>query len=321
MITILAARKGQLQPVSVDDLRNALSEADARVWIDLQGTGREGFEAIQPALVFHPLVLEDCLVDVNHPKVDDYGDYLYLAVHSARWEESDAEPTLKELDVLVGTNFLLTYHEEPMRSIDHAHKVLPLRPDLLERGPDHLLHFILDVMADNYIPILDTVQGKLDRLEERVFKSATQRVLIEMLRLKRGMAAMRRISGPQRDAILGLTRGEFTKISPEIRPYIRDVYDRMVRVDETVNSFRDELSTLLEIYATQVSNRLNEVMKVLTIITVVIMPVNLIASIYGMNFRMPEQGWPGYLGYSWALGLMVVVGLAMYWFIRSRRWL
>ena len=312
---------GRLETVPVERLREVLADPSARVWVDMENTGEAGFRALAPALSFHPLAVEDCVVDVNRPKVDDYGDHLYLAVHSARWDAGDPQPILKELDILLGERYLVTYHEETTRSVTKAREVLARRPGLLAQGPDRLLHFILDVMVDNYLPIIERLQELLDDLEEKLFRMPNQRLLAEILRLKRGMAALRRIVGPQRDTILALTREEFTGISPEMRPYLRDVYDRMTRVSDLLDSYRDELAALLEIYATQVSNRLNEVMKVLTIITVVIMPVNLIASIYGMNFAFPEQGFPHPWGYIWALSVMAIVGGGMYWFVKSRKWL
>jgi len=317
----VATRGDRLENFPVEKLGEVLADPGARVWIDLENTGYEGFKALEPALRFHPLAVEDCVTDINRPKVDDYRDQLYLAVHSARWDASDDQPVLKELDMLIGERYLVTYHEEPTRGVNKAREVLERRPELLSRGPDHLLHFILDVMVDNYLPIIETLQQQLDDLEERLFRTATQRLLAEILRLKRGMSALRRIVGPQRDTILALTREEFTGIRPETRPYLRDVYDRMSRVGDLLDSYRDELAALLEIYATQVSNRLNEVMKVLTIITVIIMPINLIASIYGMNFHMPEQQWPGYVGYGWALGLMALVGVGTYWVLKKSRWM
>jgi magnesium transporter len=321
MITILAARHGRLTEIAPEALSDALRDSGTRVWIDLEDAGAEGFETLKPALRFHPLAVEDCVADINYPKVDDFGDYLYVAVHSARWDPGAPQPALRELDILIGRRFLLTYHEGPTRSVTHARAVLPRRPELLERGPDYLLHFLLDVMVDNYLPIIDELEKQMDALEESVFKRPGQRLVVEVLRLKHGVAAMRRIVGPQRDTILALTREEFSGVSRELRPYLRDVYDRMVRAGELLETFRDELSTLLEIYATQVSNRLNTVMKALTVVTVIIMPVNLVASIYGMNFSMPEQRWPAPLGYVWALSIMAIVALAMYLLIRSRRWL
>ena len=320
MVTCLAVRRGQVESFEPQRLAALLADPEARVWIDMDGTGTDGFEALAPTLRFHPLAIEDCVTDVNHPKVDDYGDYLYLAVHSARWDEGAPEPVLRELDLLVGPRYLVTYHEGPTRSVQHAMQTLARRADPLQRGPDHLVHFLLDVMVDNYLPIVDAIQTRLDGLEERCFRAPSQRVLGEILRLKHGMASLRRIVGPQRDTILSLSRVEFAAIRPELRPYLRDVHDRMVRIGDLLDSFRDELTTLLDIHATQVSNRLNEVMKVLTAFTVILLPVTLVTGIYGMNFHdMPELGWR--LGYPWALGLMVAVGLGVYAFLRGRRWL
>jgi magnesium transporter len=321
MITIRVARDGAVQEIPPAQLAETLADRRAHVWIDLEGEGAAGFEALKPALEFHPLAIHDCVEDINYPKVDDYGDYLYVAVHSARWEASDPQPVLRELDILLGKRYLVTHHEEPTRSVTRAREVLERRSSLLEHGPDQLLHFILDVMVDNYLPITDGLQAQLDQLEDQVFHAPSQRLVLEILRLKHGIADLRRIVGPQRDTIMSLTREEFTGIRRELRPYLRDVFDRMARVGELLDSFRDELATLLEIYATQVSNRLNEVMKVLTGITVILLPVNLIAGIYGMNVAYPEQRWPAPWGYVWALGLMVAVALGMYWFIRSRRWM
>jgi magnesium transporter len=320
MVTCLAARGGRVESFAVAQLAAVLDDPEARVWIDMDGTGAEGFEALAPALRFHPLAIEDCVTDVNHPKVDDYGDYLYVAVHSARWDEDAPAPVLRELDLLLGPRYLVTYHEGPTRSIQQAMQTLARRADPLQRGPDHLVHDLLDVMVDNDLPIIDALQARLDKLEERCFRGPSHRVLAEILRLKHGMAALRRIVGPQRDTILSLSRVEFGVIRPELRPYLRDVHDRMVRVGDLLDSFRDELTTLLDIHATQVSNRLNEVMKVLTAFTVILLPLTLVTGIYGMNFHhMPELGWR--LGYPWALGLMVAVGLAVYAFLHSRRWL
>ena len=321
MITILVARDGAVTEAQPAELEAILRDRRAHVWIDLEDAGLEGFEALRPALEFHPLAVQDCVADINYPKVDDYGDYLYIAVHSARWDEDQPEPAIRELDILIGRRFLVTYHEEPTRSIQRARETLARRGTLLERGPDQLLHFLLDVMVDNYLPILDRIEAEIDGLEERVFQRPTQRLVIDVLRLKHGIANLRRIVGPQRDTILTLTREEFGGIRRDLRPYLRDVFDRMARVGDVLDTFRDELSTLLEIYSTQVSNRLNEVMKVLTVITVVLMPATLVASIYGMNVAYPEQRWPEPWGYVWALSVIVAVGLGMYGLIRSRRWL
>src|SRR5262249_3101177 len=174
-ITCVVARGQKLEKFRVEQLREVLADPQARVWIDLENTGYEGFRALEPVLRFHPLAIEDCVTDINRPKVDDYRDHLYLAVHSARWDATDDQPLLKELDMLIGERYLVTYHEEATRGIQKAREVLERRPELLARGPDELLNFILDVMVDNYFPIIETLQEQLDDLEERLFRTATQR--------------------------------------------------------------------------------------------------------------------------------------------------
>jgi magnesium transporter len=316
---ITAATDHTARTIAPDQLAAALAAPGTNVWIDLVNAGETGFDALRPALMFHPLVVEDCVTDINHPKVDDYRDYVYLAVHSARWEPDEAEPTLKELDVIVGPRYLVTYHEESTRSIDRAHLALERRGDLLSRGPDYLLYFLLDVMVDNYLPILEMLQERIDALEEKMLRQASRRTMVEVMHLKRGVSRLRRIVGPQRDTILALTRDEFSAIRPETRLYLRDVYDRMARVGDLLDLYRDEMATLLELYVSQVSNQLNEVMKVLTAITVIIVPVTLIASIYGMNVDFPGTGTRG--GFWASLGIMAITAAGMLAYFRSRKWL
>jgi len=318
--TTLTVAKGETaRDFEFAELPELLADPDTKVWIDLENTGAAGFDALAPALVFHPMAVEDCVMDVNFPRVDDYDQYIYMAVHSARWGADEASPTIKELDILLGHDFLVTYHEEPTRGVTRAHELVCRRGQLLSKGPDHLLYLILDVMVDNYMPILERVDGEVDRLEEKVLHAPSRELLAEILSFKRGIAALRRIVGPQRDTILTLTRDEYDLIRPEMRPYLRDVFDRLARISDLLDSFRDELATMLDIYVSQVSNQLNEVMKVLTAITVIIVPVTLVASIFGMNVIFPGFNTPA--GFYAAMGIMVLTALGMWWYFRSRRWL
>jgi magnesium transporter len=316
---ITVARKDEVREIGRDELDAALADPTASVWVDLENTGKGGFDGLQPSLVFHPMAVEDCVADINFPRVDDYGPYLYLAVHSARWDADAAGPMIKELDVLLGRNYIVTYHEEPTRGVTRAYELVCRRGSILSKGPDHLLYLILDVMVDNYMPILEQVQQRVDELEEKILEGPDKELLAEILRHKRGIAALRRIVGPQRDTILALTRDEHEQIHPETRPYLRDVFDRLARISDLLDSFRDELATILDIYVSQVSNQLNEVMKVLTLITVIIVPVTLVASIYGMNVIFPGVNTKH--GFWTAMGLMAFTGLGMVWFFRSRKWL
>ena len=287
------------------------------IWVDMEVAEEPQVRALLEPLGIHPVALDDMVAHINRPKVDDYGAYLYLAVHSARWE-SDGRPTLREIDFLVGERFLISLHEGATRSASAAHAVLARRPELLARGPASLLHFLLDVLVDHYLPITEQVSAEIDALEEELFQGSEKPLDERILRLKRGLSALRRIVGPQRDTILALTRDEFKAIPAEIRPYLRDVYDRLARVNDLLDSFRDELATLLELQVAVTSNRLNKVIKVLTVIATIMLPLTVVTSYYGMNFHLPEFG----LRYGWlyALGLLTLTAFGTWWYLRRRRW-
>ncbi len=297
-------------------VRRVLAGAGA-AWIDLEAVDEPAARALLAPLGIHPVAIEDVVAQVNRPKVDDYGAYLYLAVHSARWEPGD-RPSLREIDFLVGERFLVSYHDHPTRSVTAARELLGRRPELLARGPASLLHFLLDVLVDHYLPITEEIAGEIDGLEETLFGPPGPGLNESILRLKRGLSAMRRIVGPQRDTVLALTRDEFRAIPAEVRPYLRDVYDRLARVHDLLDSFRDEVATLLELHVAVTSNRLNGVIKVLTVIATVMLPLTVVTGYYGMNFRLPEFEWSW--GWLYALGLLVATGVGTWWYLRARRW-
>lgn len=300
------------------DPREAVAAAAAgraNAWIDFDAEGETAARELLEPLRVHPLVLEDMVVEINRPKVDDYGAYLYLVVHSARWD--DERPALRELDVILGSRVLVTYHDGATRSIAAAHEVLPRRPELLAGGPARLLHFVLDVLVDHWMPIVDRIADDVDELEETVFEDGAS-VHARVVRLKRGMSALRRIVGPQRDTILALTRDEFHAVPAELRPYLRDVYDRLARVSDLLDSFRDEVASLLDLHVSVASNRLNGIIKRLTVIATIGLPLTVITSYYGMNFALPEYRWP--LAHAWVLGLMGATALVTWLVLRWKRW-
>ena len=288
----------------------------AHAWVDFDCEEAEAVDPLLDPLGVHPLVLEDMVMHVNRPKVDNYGAYLYLVVHSARWEAE--RPTLREIDVVLGERILITYHDGSTRSIVAAHEALARRPELLANGPSHLLHFVLDVMVDLYLPIMDGITERIDALSEQVLGGGARDLPADVVKLKRGMAALRRIVGPERDTILALTRDEFRGIPADMRPYLRDVYDRIARVSDLLDSFRDEAASLLEIHVSQTSNRLNEIIKRLTVIATVGLPLTVITSYYGMNFALPEYRWPH--GGLYVLGLLALSAGVTYAVLRWKRW-
>jgi magnesium transporter len=311
------ADAGGAREVSTAEAARLAMSGTGAVWVDVEGEEEAAARALLAPLGIHPVAIDDVVAHVNRPKVDDYGTYLYVAVHSARWE-TDERPTLREIDLLVGERFLVTYHETATRSVSAAHAVLPRRPELLARGPAHLLYFLLDVLVDHYMPITERIASEIDELEEQMFGRPDEPMDEGVLRLKRGLSALRRIVGPQRDTVLALTRDEFRAVPAEVRPYLRDVYDRLARVSDLLDSFRDEAATLLELHVAIVSNRLNQVIKVLTVIATIMLPLTVITGYYGMNFRLPEFGWRW--GWLYALGLLAVTAGGTWWYLRRRRW-
>lgn len=301
----------------VDAVRFAAAGTGA-AWIDFDGSDQETMEQLLAPLKVHPLAIEDMVAELNRPKVDNYGPYLYLVVHSARWEPDD-RPRLREIDFLVGETFLVSYHEGRTRSVDAGVEVLSRRPELLSRGPAHLLHFMLDVLVDNYLPIVDRLGAEVDQIETATFGRSDSRVHLRTLRLKRGLAALRRIIGPQRDTVLALTRDEFHAIPAERRPYLRDIYDRLARVHDMLDSIRDEVAGLLDLQLSVASNRLNSVIKVLTVVATLALPITAITSYYGMNFRFAAYEWS--YGEFYVLGLLAASLLGTWWILKLRRWL
>lgn len=318
MITVwIAGPEGARQGI-LAEAQDAVRAGNANVWIDFQGEDEVAVrEALAPCGV-HPLVVEDLVMQVNRPKLDNYGDYVYVVVHSARWENTDDRPSLREVDIVVGKRWIVTYHDDTTRSVSAAQAILAKRPELLAKGPAYLMHYILDVLVDHYLPLVDQLAEEVDKLEEEVFENTSPSMHARILRIKRGIGGLRRIVGPQRDTVLSLTRDELSSIPGELRPYLRDVYDRLARVSDLLDSFRDESSSVLELHLSAVSNRMNEVIKRLTVIATIGLPLTVVTSYYGMNFDLPEYKWPNSEWY--ALGLMAVTAFVTWLFLRSRKW-
>lgn len=323
MIRCLHADEGGVRPVPVEEAVRLALAGPGAVWLDMDDEPAGAVAGALAPLGIHPLAVEDMVAQVNRPKVDSYGAYVYVVVHSARWD--DDRPTLREIDLLIGERFLVTHHEGTTRSVETAREVLPRRPELLAHGPAPLMHFLLDVLVDHWLPIMDQVSEEVDGLEESLFGTPDAALHQRILRLKRGMSALRRIVGPQRDTVLALTRDEFVPVPAEIRPYLRDVYDRLARVSDLLDSFREETASLLELHAAQVANQLNSVIKRLTVIATVGLPLTIVTGYYGMNVGpdriFPEFRWFGGhpLAVVWALGLLVTG--ATWWYLRRRRWM
>ena len=298
--------------------------AKKRIWIELERQSPDA-DAVLAELAVHPLTIEDIYGQGDRPKIDDFPNYLYVVVQgigSAKRRKLE----LVEVDLLIGDNWLVT-HDRVGLVADDVGTDLDHNPRMLAKGVAWLAHAILDRVVDRYLPVIDELDTELDKLEHDVIEKAGtpsgRRVLTRILVFKRVLQELRRMSVHQREILMKLSRGEYDEIPADALPFYRDVYDHFVRIQDLTEGYRDLVSSALDAYLSVQSNRMNEVVKTLTLISTVFLPLSFIAGVYGMNFKtdvssanMPELGWE--LGYPYALGLMGATALGIYIFFRRK---
>jgi len=322
---ILVYRKGKPkieEGFTAEDLPELLKDQAAVIWVDMESPTEADERVLLDVFHFHPLTVEDCRENRHYPKVEEFQGYIYFIVHGVTADTSPERFNTIELDGFLGPNYVITYHHEMFRSINNVKQLLRTTPVACQRGPAFLLHQILDQVVDFYSPVLDDFDERIDQLEDDIFtlNRPNNQILSEVMDLKRSVLRLRRISGKQMDILHRMSRGEFSLITEEMRPFYRDVYDHLVRVVDLAESYRDLISGSLEAYLSVVSNRLNEIMKVLTIFSAIMLPLTFIAGIYGMNFdNMPELH--SRYGYYAVWGFMIAVAIAMLLFFRRRGWI
>src|SRR4029079_6047097 len=307
---------------TADDLPELLKDKSAVIWVDMEAPTEADERILLDVFKFHPLTVEDCRENRHYPKVEEFHSYIYFIVHGVTANTSPDRFTTIELGGCLVPNYVTAYHHERFRSINNVKQLLRTTPVACQRGPAFLLHQILDQVVDFYSPVLDDFDDRIDRLEDDIFtlQRPNNEILSEIMDLKRSVLRLRRIYGKQMDILHRMSRGEFGLIPEDMRPFYRDVYDHLVRVVDLAENYRDLISGSLEAYLSVVSNRLNEIMKVLTIFSAVMLPLTFIAGVYGMNFdNMPELH--SRYGYYAVWAIMVVVAIGMLLFFRRRGWI
>ena len=311
-------------------LAAAVRDPECVFWLDMLKPTDEEIGLLDDVFGFHPLAIEDTINYAQRPKVESYnhvGDacrkgYFYMVFHGPDLETFREKLRTKELDLFVSERYLITVHDEQMRSVETVlAKAEQDAGRALDRGTDVLLYMILDYMVDHYDPILDYLEETLDQLEERSVAEPDPKVLAEIGVKKRELLNLRRIVGPQREVIAQLTRGEVPFIREGTRIFFRDVSDHLVRVVELVELYRDLVLGARDMYLTSISNQLNVIMKTLTIITVVALPATVITSFYGQNFDVPVfnailKSNAGFWGSM--LFVVTLIGVLLYMFRRNR---
>jgi len=297
-------------------------EQPAVAWINIDGLHRmELIERAGGLCHLHPLTLEDIVNTGQFTKMEDYGDYLFIVLKMLYYDESQNEIETEQVSLCLGRNFLLSFQEEKGRDVFNSvrERLRSGKGRMRKMGADYLAYSLIDSIVDSYFLILERLGERIETLEETVVNAPSESVLHDIHELKREMIFLRRSIWPLREVISNLQRGESLLISESMHVYYRDVYDHTIRIIETIEALRDILSGTLDIYLSSISNRINAVMKVLTIIATIFMPLTFLAGVYGMNFEyMPELKW--HWGYPAILILMLIIGISMVMYFVRKKW-
>ena len=333
MISVFHFRDNEIRRMSLRDLRFPLQSMGGVLWIDLDDPNEAEEETVMVSLLdMHPLAIEDCQKgkdpEGHLPKVEDFSDYLFIifnpveeiAPAAGAGAQGRLELRTTQLSACVWRHVLLTHHYRPQRSIANTIQLLTKNPQALGRGPDFLFHLIIDDVVDHYSPILDALDDSVDAMEDEVFRAPGQPTMSRILSLKKTIMTIRRIAVYQREMLYRLSRGEFPLITNEEVIYYRNVYDHLVRMSDLADSYRDIVSGLLDAYLSVTSNNLNQVMKVLTIISTIFLPLSVITGFFGMNFKyLPGAEWE--YGVIAAAVFMLAVGAGMLFLFRKNKWI
>ena len=320
-----------------------LKDKPTVTWINVDGIHQiEILEKLGNCFGLHPLVLEDIMNTDQRPKIEDYNDYIYIVLKMLYYKENNplSPPlramafskggmgvfsdgiTIEQISLIIGQNFVISFQEGIEGDVFNSvrERIRNDKSRIRKMGADYLAYSLIDAIVDNYFIILEKIGDKIELLEEKLVTDPTQETLHIIHNLKREMIFLRKSVWPLREVVSGMERGESPLIKESTRVYLRDVYDHTIQVIDTIETFRDMVSGMLDIYLSSISNKLNAVMKVLTIIATIFMPLTFIAGVYGMNFKyMPELEWRW--GYPVILFVMFAIGILMVIYFRRKKWI
>jgi magnesium transporter len=290
------------------------------VWVDLSAPTPDESRILE-VFKFHELAIEDALMEIHHPKVESYGDVLYVILHGIDFKAREHAFRTKDVDFFLGPAYLVTVHAGISRSVGRVADTCTRNERVLGEGPAALFHRIIDTMVDNYRPEVEKLGERLDAIEKEVFETPTRELARRILDFKRDVASLRRVVMPQRDVVGRLARREFSLISEQLSYRFRDVHDHLVRLSDEAMFFQDRISSLLDAYLSNVSNQLNSVMKVLTVIATIFMPLTVLTGLYGMNVPLPHLPGGEVAQFWWIVVIMFGTAGAMLWLFRRAGWL
>jgi len=326
MISVDVCQNGNSvsREVEVGRISDLLRQRHKLLWVDVDAPDDETWRVLQEEFDFHSLAIEDARKQNQRPKVDEYPNCLFISLREwtgPQHATDDLTDVTREIDVFVGKNYLVTVHHSSSTAIEEIRKRWEAHPERIEATPGALLHILLDTIVDGYFPAMDAIDGEIDEVESAIYGNGREVVdLAPVLGLKKRLLLLRQTVAPLRDVLNHLLRVDNPFLTAHNRAYYMDVFDHVLRLTDQIDIHRDILGGVMDAIMAQTNNRLNNVMKTLTVISTILMTASLIAGIYGMNFKnMPELNDPN--GYYKALLMMVLSAVALIFFFRRVRWL
>jgi magnesium transporter len=321
MVTIFVHRNGKTEPVTRIDRAWLNPAAGVYLWVDLAAPSIPESLILSETFHFHPLSVEDAMSSLQYPKIEAYDGYLYIVLHGIESNAAAHCFDTHDVDFFLGPTYLVTVHDGDSRSIAELRDHATRNPKIASEGPVALFHRIVDAMVDHYRPEVDKLEENLDKLEEAIFADPKPALARRILDKKHEVASLRRIITPQRDVIGRLARRDFVDISTEMSFRFRDVYDHLVRLADDALIFHDRITGLLDAHLSNTSNRLNEVMKVLTVVSTIFMPLTLLTGAFGMNVPLPRFPGNDAAQFWWLAAISIAVIVVMLIVFRRRRWI
>ncbi len=320
-ITVLEEGRDELSTATVDALPALLANGKNVLWVDMWDPDEPEKRLLASVFHIHSILIDDMLADSPTPKVERSADYLYLVFHALKDGcEKKGEVDTYDCDFFVGPNWLVSSHPRDSVAAASAHEMVKRKPTELRKGAAYVAYLMVEDITERFLPLMDRLDQDIDRLETEILHGSGPHLLEQVFAMKRTLQRLRRVGLHQKEILNRLGRGDFALVPEETRPFFRDAYDHFVRVVDLGDSFREIVNGALEAYISLNGHRMNEVMKVLTLSSTIMLPLTFIAGLYGMNFDvMPELHWR--YGYFVAIGTMAITAVGLVAFFKRKRWL
>lgn len=311
--------------LGIEEIPAALADQGGLLWVDFFDEPDESCEKIlRDVFHFHPLAIDDAIRESHVPKLDDWDSYIYIVLHALAFDPAAEEQlSTRELDIFAGRTYLVTHHDQDIAPLDRVWAACPHDERMMGKGAARLLYHLVDEIIGGHMPVVDAIDEEMERIDELILSASGPATLPHVLRIKRALLHLRRIVAPQRETLNRLARDEFAVIEPGHRVYFRDVYDHLVRLYDIAEGIRDLAAGALDTYLSVINNRMNEVMKIFTLITTLFMPITFITGFFGMNFftaSNPPAPWTGRIVFGAICGAIVLIPCLMYVWLKRRRW-